>query len=69
MAAPHVSGLAAVIRDPDVKKSGGIQDLRSPLNSPGFSPAIVRQLMIQYSNQLVPGPGGRSYPLINAIPF
>ena len=69
MAAPHVSGLAAVIRDPDVRKSGGIQDLRSPLNSPGFSPATVLQLMIQYSSRQVPGPAGRTYPLINAIPF
>jgi len=68
MAAPHVSGLAAVIRDPDVRKSGGILDLRAPLNSPGFSPAIVLQLMQQYASRSVPGPG-RNYPLINAAPF
>jgi subtilisin family serine protease len=68
-AAAHVSGLAAVIRDPDVRKSGGILDLRSPLNSPGFSPATVLQLMLQNSSRLVPGPGNRSYPLINAMPF
>jgi subtilisin len=69
MAAPHVSGLAAVIRDPDAKKSGGILDLRSKLNSPGFSPAIVLQLMIQYSSRQVPGPANRTYPLIDAAPF
>jgi subtilisin family serine protease len=74
-AAPHVSGLAAVIRDPDVKKSGGILDIRAPLNSPGFSPATVLQLMLQFSQDKngapgsIAGPGSRNYPLIKAAPF
>lgn len=70
MATPYVAGLVALMRDPDARLSRNIRNVRSGRNNPQFTPAQIRQMLLQYSTESIPGLyDARTYPLINALPF